>query len=146
MENKKIKIAIVGATGLVGRTVLQVLEEKNLPIDEYVLFSSKRSAGKKINFMNKEYIVRELTATSFDEGFDYAIFSAGADTSKRYAPIAVRKGCVVIDNSSAFRMDPDVPLVVPEVNPEDIKEHKRNNCKPKLFYNSSCCCFKTIGW
>ena len=129
MENKKIKLAIVGATGLVGRTVLKVLEEKHLPIDEYVLFSSKRSAGKKINFMNKEYIVHELTATAFDEGFDYAIFSAGADTSKRYAPIAVRKGCIVIDNSSAFRMDPDVPLVVPEVNPEDIKEHKRNYCK-----------------
>ena len=145
MENKKIKLAIVGATGLVGRTALKVLEEKNLPIDEYVLFSSSRSAGKKINFMNKEYIVRELTATSFDEGFDYAIFSAGASTSKRYAPIAARKGCVVIDNSSAFRMDPDVPLVVPEVNPEDIKEHKRNYCKSQLFYNSSCCCFKTIG-
>ena len=142
---KKYKLALVGATGLVGRTAIKVLEEKKLPIDEYVFFASKKSAGCTIKFLDKEYIVRELTENSFDEGFDYAIFSAGASTSKRYAPIAARKGCVVIDNSSAFRMDPDVPLVVPEVNPEDIKEHKRNYCKSQLFYNSSCCCFKTIG-
>ena len=144
MENKEIKLAIVGATGLVGRTVLNVLEEKNLPISEYVLFSSSRSAGKKINFMNKEYIVRELKEDSFDEGFNYAIFSAGGDTSKKFAPIATSKGCIVIDNSSAFRMDSNVPLVVPEVNPDDIKLNKRNYCKSKLLYNSSSCCFKTF--
>ena len=129
MESKKVKLAIVGATGLVGRTALKVLEEKKLPIFEYVFFSSSRSAGTKINFMNKEYIVHELKEDSFDEGFDFAIFSAGGDTSKIFSPIAASKGCIVIDNSSAFRMDPSVPLVVPEVNPEDIKKHKRNYCK-----------------
>ena len=111
---KKYKMAIVGATGLVGRTALTVLEEKNLPIDEYVLFASKKSAGTKLTFMGKEYTVRELTDDSFDEGFDFAIFSAGGDTSKHFSPIAAEKGCIVVDNSSAFRMDKDVPLVVPE--------------------------------
>ena len=113
---KKYKLALVGATGLVGRKALQVLEEFNLPISEYAFFCSSRSAGQKINFMGKEYITRELTESSFDEGFDYAIFSAGGDTSKKYSPIAAAKGCIVVDNSSAFRMDPDVPLIVPEVN------------------------------
>ena len=117
---KKFRLAIVGATGLVGRTVLKVLEEKNLPISEYVLFASSKSAGKQIKFMNKEYIVQELNDLSFDSGFDYAIFSAGGSTSKKYAPIAASKGCIVVDNSSAFRMDDNVPLVVPEVNPEEI--------------------------
>ena len=120
---KKIRLAIVGATGLVGRTVLKVLEERNLPIDEYVLFASSKSAGKKVRFMERDYIVQELNDLSFDSGFDYAIFSAGGSTSKKYSPIAASKGCVVVDNSSAFRMDSDVPLVVPEVNPEEIKNH-----------------------
>ena len=121
---KKIRMAVVGATGLVGRTALKVLEEKNLPIDEYVLFASSKSAGKKLKFMGKDYIVQELTETSFDSGFDYAIFSAGGSTSKKYAPIAASKGCIVVDNSSAFRMDENVPLVVPEVNSEEIiKNH-----------------------
>lgn len=119
-----IRLAIVGATGLVGRTALQVLEEKKLPIDEYVLFSSKKSAGSKVHFMNQDYIVRELTEDSFvKEHFDYAIFSAGGSTSLKYAPIASANGCIVIDNSSAFRMDKNVPLVVPEVNPQDILLH-----------------------
>ena len=117
---KKIRMAIVGATGLVGRTALKVLEEKNLPVDEYVLFASSKSAGKKLKFMGRDYIVQELNDLSFDSGFDYAIFSAGGATSKKYAPIAASKGCIVVDNSSTFRMDDDVPLVVPEVNPEEI--------------------------
>ena len=120
---KKIRLAIVGATGLVGRTVLKILEEKKLPISEYVLFASPKSAGKKIRFMDRDYIVQGLNELSFDSGFDYAIFSAGGSTSKKYAPIAASKGCVVVDNSSAFRMDKDVPLVVPEVNPEEISNH-----------------------
>jgi len=118
------KIAVVGATGMVGRTFLQVLEEKNFPNCEYALFSSARSAGKEIEFMGKKYIVRELTETSFDEGFDIALFSAGGSTSAKFAPIAAEKGCIVIDNSSHFRMDKNVPLVVPEVNPEDIEWNK----------------------
>jgi aspartate-semialdehyde dehydrogenase len=122
--DKKYKVAIVGATGLVGRTVLKVLEEKNLPISEYKLFASKKSAGTTLQFMNKEYIVQELTENSFDEHFDFAIFSAGGDTSKKFSPIAVSKGCIVIDNSNAFRMDKNVPLVVPEVNPDKIFENQ----------------------
>ena len=118
------KLAIVGATGLVGQTVLKVLEEFNLPIDEYKLFASSRSAGKKVVFFGREYIVNELTENSFDEGFDYAIFSAGGDTSKKYSPIAASKGCVVIDNSNAFRMERNVPLVVPEVNMVDAFENQ----------------------
>ncbi len=122
---KSYKLALVGATGLVGRTALKVLEEFNLPISEYVLFSSSKSAGSKIRFQKKDYIVKELTETSFkEEHFDFAIFSAGASTAKKFAPIAASTGCVVIDNSSAFRMDADVPLVVPEVNPEEILKNK----------------------
>ena len=116
---KNYKLAIVGATGVVGRTVLQVLQERNLPISKYVFFASKKSGGKTIHFMGEDFLVQELTESSFDEGFDYAIFSAGGSTSLKYAPIAVSKGCIVIDNSSAFRMEPDVPLVVPEVNGDD---------------------------
>lgn len=122
--NKNYKLAIVGATGLVGRTALTVLEEKNLPNFEYKLFCSKKSAGTEIKFLGKTYIAEELTDHSFDEGFDFAIFSAGGETAKHFAPIAAQKGCIVIDNSSAFRMDKDVPLVVPEVNPNDIKSNK----------------------
>ena len=121
---KNFKLAVVGATGVVGRTALEVLEEKKLPISEYAFFASKKSAGSKIIFLGKEYIVKELNENSFDEGFDFAIFSAGSDTAKKYAPIAVEHGCIVVDNSSAFRMDEDIPLVVPEVNPEEIKKNK----------------------
>ena len=109
--------------GLVGRTVLRVLEEKNFPHVSYTLFSSKKSAGSKIKFLNKDYIVCELTESSFNTHFDFAIFCAGGTISKKYAPIAVAKGTVVIDNSSNFRMDENVPLVVPEVNPEDLLNH-----------------------
>ena len=121
---KHYKLAIVGATGVVGSTALKVLEEKKLPISEYVLFASCKSAGKKVNFINKEYVIKELNENSFDEGFDFAIFSAGGETAKKYAPIAASKGCIVVDNSSAFRMDPNVPLVVPEVNKEEIANNK----------------------
>ena len=121
---KEYKLALVGATGLVGITARKVLEEKKLPISEYQFFASNKSAGTKINFLGKEYVIKELNEHSFDEGFDFAIFSAGGETSKKYSPIAASKGCIVVDNSSAFRMDKEVPLVVPEVNPEDIKKNK----------------------
>jgi aspartate-semialdehyde dehydrogenase len=121
---KKFKIAVVGVTGMVGSTFLKVLEERKLPIEEIFFFASSRSAGKTITFQGKDYIVEELTEDSFDRGIDIALFSAGAGTSRHFAPIAAQKGCVVIDNSSAWRMDPQVPLVVPEVNPQDILWHK----------------------
>ena len=121
---KNYKLAIVGATGVVGRCILKVLEEKNLPISKYVFFASSKSAGKQISFMKENYTIQELTEDSFCEGFDFAIFSAGASVAKKFAPIAVKNGCVVIDNSSAFRMNCDVPLIVPEVNSEDIKANK----------------------
>ena len=121
---KKLNVAVVGATGMVGRTFLKVLEEEKLPVENYYLFASKRSAGQKIDFMGKEYIIEELNENSFDRGIDIALFSAGGSISEKFAPIAASKGCVVIDNSSAWRMDKEVPLVVPEVNPEDIKKNK----------------------
>ncbi|CCC58128.1 MULTISPECIES: aspartate-semialdehyde dehydrogenase [Caloramator] len=118
------KVAVVGATGMVGRMMLRVLEERNFPIDELYLFASAKSAGSEIEFKGKKYIVEELKEDSFDRGIDIALFSAGASTSLKFAKIAASKGCVVIDNSSAWRMHDDVPLVVPEVNPEDINWHK----------------------
>lgn len=122
---RKYNLAVVGATGMVGRKFLEVLEERQLPIENYYLFASARSAGTTIPFMGKDYVVEELTESCFDgKNIDIALFSAGASVSKVFAPIAVEKGIVVIDNSSAWRMDEDVPLVVPEVNPEDIKKHK----------------------
>ena len=118
------KVAIIGSTGLVGRTVLKVLEEKNFTNCTYTLFSSKKSAGTKLQFLGQNYIIQELTEDSFNFHFDYAIFCAGGSVSEKFAPIAVSKGCTVIDNSSVFRMNKDVPLVVPEVNPEKIFENK----------------------
>lgn len=123
MQNR-YKVAVVGSTGLVGRTVLKVLEEKNFMNCTYTLFSSKKSAGTKLQFLGQNYIIQELTEDSFNSNFDYAIFCAGGSVSEKFAPIAVSKGCTVIDNSSVFRMNKDVPLVVPEVNPEKIFENK----------------------
>jgi aspartate-semialdehyde dehydrogenase len=121
---KKPNLAIVGATGLVGSTFLKVLEERNFPFDNLYLMSSGKSAGKIIKFKGKDYIVEELTEKSFDKPIDIALFSAGGKTSEIFSPIAASKGVTVIDNSSAFRMDPEVPLVVPEVNPDAIKWNK----------------------
>ncbi len=122
---KKVNVAIVGATGMVGRTFLKVLEERNFPIENLFLFSSSKSAGSKVMFCGKEYIVEELKETSFtDRGIQIALFSAGGSISEKYAPIAASNGILVVDNSSQWRMNPDVPLVVPEVNPEAIKNHK----------------------
>lgn len=122
--SKRYKIAIIGATGLVGRTVLKVIEEKNLNDFQYFLFSSSNSAGMKLNLFNQKYTVLELNTSTFNLNFDFAIFCAGGEVSKNYIPIAISKNCIVIDNSSIFRMDSNVPLVVPEVNPEDIFKNK----------------------
>ena len=136
--NKKYKLAIVGATGVVGRTILKVLEEENLAISEYKFFASKKSAGSTINFLNEEYVVNELNTSSFDEGFDFAIFSAGGETALKYAPIAASKGCRVIDNSSAFRMDFNVPLIVPEVNANAI------SASDKIIANPNCSTIQAV--
>ena len=122
--SEKYRLALVGATGVVGRITRKVLEEKNLPISKYKFFSSSRSAGKKISFDGFEYTIQELNEHSFDEGFDYAIFTAGGKVSEKYAPIAVQNNCTVIDNSSFFRMNEDVPLIVPEVNMDEAKNNK----------------------
>jgi len=116
-------LAIAGVTGAVGQEFLQILEERDFPFDSLKMLASSRSAGKKIEFKGKEYIVEELTKKSFSR-VDIALFSAGAARSKEFAPAAVEAGTVVVDNSSAFRMDPDVPLVIPEINPQAIAENK----------------------
>lgn len=116
-------IAIAGVTGAVGQEFLRILEERNFAFDSLKMLASSRSAGKKIEFKGKTYTVEELTADSF-KGVDIALFSAGGSRSKEFAAAAVKAGAVVVDNSSAFRMDPEVPLVVPEINADDIKKHK----------------------
>jgi len=118
---KKVNLAIVGATGMVGRTFLQVLEERDFPIENLYLFSSEKSAGTEIIFRGKKYKVEALTEESFERDVDIALFSAGGEVSKKFAPIARDNGVIVVDNSSAWRMDNDIPLVVPEVNPKDIE-------------------------
>ena len=121
---RKVNLAIVGATGMVGTTFIKILEERKLPVDNIYFYASKRSKGERINFMGKQYVVEELTEQAFDRAIDIALFSAGGDISKKYAPIAKSKGVVVVDNSSAWRMDEDVPLIVPEVNEHDLSWHK----------------------
>ncbi len=122
MMKKYYNVAIVGATGAVGQELLKVLAERDFPIDNLTLLATERSQGKKINFKGKEYAVEVTTPDAF-EGCDIALF-AGGEASKLYAHEAVKRGAVVIDNSSTFRYDPEIPLVVPEVNPEDVRWHK----------------------
>jgi aspartate-semialdehyde dehydrogenase len=123
MSAKNPRVAVVGATGAVGREMLEVLAQRDFPASEVVPFASARSAGSTVEFKGGELTVRELKEDSF-AGFDLALFSAGGSTSEKYAPLAVKAGCVVVDNSSAWRMDPKCPLVVPEVNPNDLAWHK----------------------
>ena len=134
----KLNLAIVGATGMVGRTFLTVLEEMELPLGNLVLLASKRSAGQKVLFQGKEYMVEELTEDSFDRNrFQYALFSAGGSISEIYAPVATRNGITVIDNSSQWRMDEKVPLVVPEINRKAIGEHL-------LISNPNCSTIQSV--
>ncbi len=116
-------VAVVGATGAVGVEMIETLEKRHFPVKNLRLFASERSVGKKLKFKGTDVAVELLKADVF-QGIDFALFSAGASRSKEFAHGAAQQGAVVIDNSSAFRMDPDVPLVVPEVNPEDAKKHK----------------------
>ena len=116
-------VAIAGVTGAVGQEFIKILEQRNFPVKSIKMLASTRSVGKTVKFKGKDCPVEELKENSFD-GIDIALFSAGASRSKQFAPAAVKAGAVVVDNSSAFRMDPDVPLVIPEINPQAIKNHK----------------------
>src|SRR3954449_3513010 len=137
------RVAVVGATGAVGPEVLAILAERGFPAAEVVPFASARSAGRRVPFAGGELEVRELTDDSL-AGFDLALFSAGGGTSKRYAPEAVRRGCVVVDKSSAFRMHPDVPLVVPEVNGAAIEAHRGIIANPNCSTIQLVCALKPL--
>ena len=125
MLKKKTRyvVAVVGATGAVGNEMIKTLGQRNFPVETLRLFASERSEGKTLEFNDKKISVEAIKDTSF-KGIDIALFSAGAERSKIWAPVAAKSGCVVVDNSSQWRMDPEVPLVVPEVNPHDLKKHK----------------------
>jgi len=134
---KGYKVAIVGATGMVGQEFIKVLEQRDFPTESIEMLASDRSAGKKLFFRHQEIEVKETTLESFKD-IDIALFSAGAEVSRYFSPIAARSGAVVVDNSSAFRMDSKVPLVVPEINPEDIKKHKG------IIANPNCSTIQTV--
>src|SRR5579859_6134277 len=121
--NRNPHVAVVGATGAVGVEMIKTLEKRDFPAGKLTLLASARSAGKKLKFRGEEIAVKELTKDSF-KGVDIALFSAGGNISREYAPLAAKAGCVVVDNSSAFRMDDSVPLVVPEINAADVKLHR----------------------
>lgn len=131
--NRAYKVAVAGATGAVGQQMVACLEERNFPVAELKPLASERSIGRYVTFKGREIPVEVLTKDSF-AGIDIALFSAGSAISKEYAPIAARAGAVVVDNSSAWRMDPDVPLVVPEVNPQDIALYKKTG----IIANPNC--------
>lgn len=141
MSQKTYKIGIVGATGAVGQEAVRLLESRNFPVAELRLFASARSAGKTMTFQDVEVPLRALDAEGM-QGLDYVIFSAGAGRSREFAPVAVKAGAVVIDNSSAYRMDPNVPLVVPEINPGDLKLHQGIIANP----NCSAAILGTAIW
>ncbi len=127
--NRNPHVAIVGATGAVGIEMIKTLEKRHFPVGKLTLLASARSAGKKLKFQGKEVAIKELTKDSF-AGVDIALFSAGGNISKEFGPIAAQAGCVVVDNSSAFRQDAGVPLVIPEINPEDVKKHRNIIANP----------------
>ena len=123
MSKRKYNVAVVGVTGAVGQAMLRVLEARRFPVDQLLPLASKRSAGKRVRFNGKQITVRELTRESF-AGVDIALFSAGGGISQKFAPVAVKAGAVVVDNSSTFRMEKNVPLVVPEINGADVAKHR----------------------
>ena len=133
MKKSKYNVAIAGATGVVGKEMIRILEERKFPVDKIKLLASERSAGQFLEFNGKEEKVHLLSEETF-KGIDIGLFSPGASVSKIYAPIAGKAGCVVIDNTSQFRMEPDVPLVVPEVNPKAIAQYKKRN----IIANPNC--------
>lgn len=133
MSEKKFNVAVAGATGAVGNQMIACLEERKFPVKSIRFLASSRSLGRKLDFMGDSVAVEELTESSF-KGVDIALFSAGGGTSEKYAPFAAKDGCVVIDNSSAWRMDPEVPLVVPEVNPHAVAQYTNKG----IIANPNC--------
>jgi aspartate-semialdehyde dehydrogenase len=133
MTHKTFNIAVAGATGVVGHQMISCLEERNFPVNAIKFLASSRSVGQKLKYKGRDIAVEELTETSF-KGFDIALFSAGGGISEKFAPYAAEDGCVVIDNSSAWRMDPEVPLVVPEVNPHAIAQYRKKG----IIANPNC--------
>ena len=133
MTDKKFNIAVAGATGAVGNQMISCLEERDFPIKSLKFLASSRSVGRKLKYKGRDINVEELTESSF-KGIDIALFSAGGGTSEKYAPFAANDGCVVVDNSSAWRMDPEVPLVVPEVNPHAVAQYKNKG----IIANPNC--------
>lgn len=133
MTVKKFNVAVAGATGAVGNQMISCLEESNFPVKSIKFLATSRSVGRKLKYMGREIDVEELTENSF-KGVDIALFSAGGGTSEKFAPFAAKDGCVVVDNSSAWRMDPEVPLVVPEVNPHAIAHFKNKG----IIANPNC--------
>ncbi len=133
MSEKKFNLIVGGATGVVGKQMIACLEEREFPVKNIKFLASNRSAGKKLKFMGEDIIVEEMTRDSFRD-YDIAIFSAGGAASKKFAPAAAESGCVVVDNSSAWRMDPDIPLVVPEVNPHAVAAYKTKG----IIANPNC--------
>ncbi|PQP32849.1 aspartate-semialdehyde dehydrogenase, partial [Desulfobacteraceae bacterium SEEP-SAG10] len=133
MSEKKFNVAVAGATGAVGNQMMACLEERKFPINSIKLLASSRSVGRKIDYRGDSIAVEELKENSF-KGMDIALFSAGGGTSEKFAPFAAKDGCVVIDNSSAWRMDPDVPLVVPEVNPHAVAQYTNKG----IIANPNC--------
>ncbi|MDO9515103.1 MAG: aspartate-semialdehyde dehydrogenase [Syntrophales bacterium] len=130
---RKYNVAVVGATGVVGTEMIRTLEERNFPVGEITLLASERSLGRELTFRGKEYPVKVLNDDSF-KGIEIGLFSPGGSVSERFAPVAAREGCVVIDNTNAFRMEPDIPLVVPEVNPEEIGNYRNRG----IIANPNC--------
>lgn len=132
-NSKKINIAILGATGLVGQSMMEILEERNFPVDQLYLLASHRSAGKHFKFHNKTQVVLDVEKFDFSK-VQIALFSAGGEVSQKYAPLAAKKGCIVIDNTSMFRYEKDIPLIIPEVNADQIKYYKNHN----IIANPNC--------
>ena len=133
MPEKKVNVAVAGATGAVGNQMIRCLEEANFPARSVKFLASSRSVGRSLRYKGDMVAVEELKEDSF-KGMDIALFSAGGGTSEKYAPYAAKDGCVVVDNSSAWRMDPDVPLIVPEVNPHAIAQYKNKG----IIANPNC--------
>ena len=133
MQKKEFNVIVAGATGVVGKQMIECLEERDFPVKNIKFLASSRSAGKKLQFMGEDVVVEEMTRDSFN-GYDIAVFSAGGAASIEFAPAAADSGCVVVDNSSAWRMDPDIPLVVPEVNPHAVADFKNKG----IIANPNC--------